>query len=111
MVVAGLVIGTTGFAQEFYKGKQIRLIVSSAAGGGYDSVGRLLQRYMPQYIPGNPSMIVMNMPGAGGLIAANHIANLAEKDGTVIALLNRYVTVMPLLGSEQAQFQREEMKW
>jgi tripartite-type tricarboxylate transporter receptor subunit TctC len=111
MAVAASAMGTAAFAQDFYKGKQIRLIVSSAAGGGYDSVGRLLQRYMPQYIPGHPNMIVMNMPGAGGLIAANHIANAAEKDGTVIALLNRYVTVLPILGAEQAKFKSQELQW
>ncbi len=98
-------------AQDFYKGKQIRVIVSSAAGGGYDSVARLLTRFMPPYIPGEPGMIVMNMPGAGGLIAANHVANIADKDGTVITLLNRYVTVMPVLGSDQAKFKSEDFGW
>jgi tripartite-type tricarboxylate transporter receptor subunit TctC len=111
MMIAGFAISATASAQEFYKGKQIRLIVSSAAGGGYDSVGRLLQRYMPQYIPGSPNIVVMNMPGAGGLIAANNIANIAEKDGTVITLLNRYVTVMPVLGAEQAKFKSEDLQW
>lgn len=111
VVFFGVSFGSDAYAQDFYKGKQIRLIVSSAAGGGYDSVARLLQRYMPQYIPGNPAMIVMNMPGAGGLIAANNIANIAEKDGTVIALLNRYVTVLPVLGAEQAKFKSENLQW
>jgi tripartite-type tricarboxylate transporter receptor subunit TctC len=111
MAIAGLAVSTAASAQDFYKGKQLRLIVSSAAGGGYDSVARLLQRYMAQYIPGNPSIVVMNMPGAGGLIAANNIANIAEKDGTVVAMLNRYVTVMPVLGADQAKFKSEDLQW
>ncbi len=110
--VLSSVVFTHGVAaQDFYKGKQIRVVVSSAAGGGYDSVARLLQRFMPKYIPGEPSMIVVNQPGAGGLIAANNVANIAEKDGTVITLLNRYVTVMPVLGADQAKFKSEDFKW
>ena len=98
-------------AQEFYQGKQIRLIVSSATGGGYDAVARLLQRFMPQYIPGTPSIIVVNMPGANGLLAANHFANVAEKDGTALAVLNRFAAIMPLFGSDQAKFKTEEFQW
>ncbi len=98
-------------AQDFYAGKQVRIIVSSASGGGYDAYARLLQRHMPKYIPGNPSTIVMNMPGAGGLIAANHVANIAEKDGTVFGTFNRYSAVMPLLGSDQAKFKAEDFQW
>lgn len=98
-------------AQDFYKGKQIRLIVGSAPGGGYDGVARLLQRFMPQYIPGNPTILVVNMPGAGGLVGANHFANLAEKDGTVLSVMNRYAAIMPMLGSDQAKFKTEDLQW
>jgi tripartite-type tricarboxylate transporter receptor subunit TctC len=98
-------------AQEFYSGKQIKIIVSSASGGGYDQYARMLSRHMPKHIPGNPVMIVVNMPGAGGLTAANHLFNIAEKDGTVIGTLNRYTAVMPLLGVEQARFKTEEFNW
>ena len=116
LAVAAAVLLTTAVtdsavAQNFYQGKQIKLIVSSATGGGYDAVARLLQRFMPQYIPGNPSIVVVNMPGAGGLLAANHFANLAEKDGTTLAVLNRFAAIMPLLGSEQAKFKTEEFQW
>ena len=104
LAAAAVIFASAGLAgnasaQEFYKGKQIRLIVGSASGGGYDGVARLLQRFMPQYIDGNPTIVVVNMPGAGGLVAANHFANIAEKDGTVLGVLNRFAAIMPVLGS------------
>jgi tripartite-type tricarboxylate transporter receptor subunit TctC len=69
---------------QFYKGRQITVLVGSSAGGGYDIYARLLARHMPKYIPGNPSMIVSNMPGAGSNAAVAHIYNVAPKDGTFI---------------------------
>jgi tripartite-type tricarboxylate transporter receptor subunit TctC len=107
----GAVVAGTAAAQEFYSGKQIRIVVGSAAGGGYDQYARMLQRHMPKHIPGNPSVIVVNMPGAGGLTAANHLYNIAEKDGTVFATLNRYTAVMPILGVEQAKFTTDGFQW
>lgn len=111
VLAAAAAVGSPASAQDFYAGKQVRVIVSSAAGGGYDAYARLLQRHMPKYIPGNPTLVVMNMPGAGGLIAANHVANIAEKDGTVFGTFNRYSAVMPLLGSDQAKFKAEDFQW
>src|SRR5207253_3876458 len=67
----------------FYKGKRINLIVSYGTGGGYDVYARVLARYMSKYIPGNPTIIIQNMPGAGSLRGANYIYNVAPKDGTV----------------------------
>ena len=72
-------------AAQFYKGKQITVIVGSSAGGGYDIYARLLSRHMPKYIPGNPAMVVTNMAGAGSNAAAAYLFNVAPKDGTVIA--------------------------
>jgi tripartite-type tricarboxylate transporter receptor subunit TctC len=69
---------------QFYKGRQITVLVGSSAGGGYDIYARLLARHMPKYIPGNPNMIVTNMPGAGSNAAVAHIYNVAPKDGTFI---------------------------
>ena len=69
---------------QFYKGRQITVIVGSSPGGGYDIYARLLARHMSKYIPGNPSMIVSNMPGAGSNAAVAHIYNVAPKDGTFI---------------------------
>lgn len=101
----------TAMAQDFYSGKQLRIVVGSAAGGGYDQYARMMQRHMPRHIPGNPSIIVVNMPGAGGLTAANHVYNIAEKDGTVFTTLNRYNAVMPIIGVEQAKFKTEGFQW
>ena len=110
LLLGPICVGTAA-AQDFYSGKQLRIIVSSTAGGGYDQYARMMQRHMMKYIPGAPSAIVVNMPGAGGLTAANHLYNIAEKDGTVIATLNRYTAVMPILGVEQAKYKTEGFQW
>ena len=70
---------------DFYKGKQINMIVASTPGGGYDTYGRLVSRYLPKYIPGQPSVVVTNMTGAGGNVAAAHLYNIAPHDGTAMA--------------------------
>jgi hypothetical protein len=69
---------------DFYRGKTVRIIVGAAPGGGFDTYARAVARHIGRHIPGNPSVIVENMPGAGSLIAANHVYNVAPKDGTVI---------------------------
>jgi tripartite-type tricarboxylate transporter receptor subunit TctC len=75
-------------AQEnFYKDKTIRLIVGSTPGGFYDRWGRLFARYMPKYIPGNPEIIVQNMPGAGSLVAANYVYKVAKPDGLTMGIV------------------------
>lgn len=85
----GLTDAPSASAQSYYKGKTIKMIVRSAPGGGYDFYGRLLARHMPRHIPGNPNMVVINMPGAGGIVAANYLANRAKRNGTEIAILTR----------------------
>ena len=111
MLSLGVLLPGTLSAQEFYAGKQIRIVVGSAAGGGYDQYARMLQRYMAKHIPGDPSIIVVNMPGAGGLTGADYIFNIADKDGTVFGAFNRYSAVMPMLGVEQARFKSEQFNW
>lgn len=73
-----------GAAADFYKGKTVTIIAASSPGGGIDLFARLLARHMPKYTPGNPTMVVANMPGAGTKVAARHIYSLAAKDGTVM---------------------------
>lgn len=85
-------------AQSFYKGRTIKMIVRSAPGGGYDFYGRLLARHMPKHIPGNPDMIVVNMPGAGGIVAANYLMNRAKRNGTEIAILTRELALAQRTG-------------
>ncbi|MDP2355902.1 MAG: tripartite tricarboxylate transporter substrate-binding protein [Beijerinckiaceae bacterium] len=95
---------------DFYKGKQIDIIVGSLAGGGYDQYARVLARYMPAHIPGNPQMVVKNSPGGGGRTAMNQVYNVSAKDGTVIGITTRNVTWDPLYG-EQVTFDPTKLSW
>jgi tripartite-type tricarboxylate transporter receptor subunit TctC len=78
---------------DFYKGKQIRFIVRTTVGGDYDEYTRLFARFLGKHIPGNPSIIVLNMPGGGGITAANYMAQIAPKDGTVIGIVSQGLAV------------------
>jgi tripartite-type tricarboxylate transporter receptor subunit TctC len=83
--------------EDFYKGKQITLIVSYGPGGGYDVYARVLARFMSKYIPGNPSIVIQNMPGAGSMRGANFIYNAAPKDGTAFGIFARNIPLIGLL--------------
>jgi len=98
---------------EFYKGKQITLITSASVGGGYDQYARLLAKHMPRFIPGNPSIVVQNMPGADGLRAANYLYNVAAKDGSVIGGLARNNGVARFYDPDNAsvQFDARKFHW
>ena len=74
---------------DFYKGKQVKMIIRTAAGGGYDLYARLLMRHMPRHIPGTPSAVNVNMPGGGGLKAANYVAKVAPRDGTILTIVSQ----------------------
>lgn len=100
-----------GQTSDFFKDKTIRIVVSYAAGGGYDLIARLVAKHLPKHIPGNPNVIVVNMPGGGGNTAANHLFNIAPKDGTAIGVLNRFVVIAPLLGKAEIKFKAEEFNW
>ena len=91
-------------SEAFYKGKTIRVIVGLTPGGFYDRWARMLARYMPKYIPGNPEMIVQNMPGAGSMIAMNHIYNVAKPDGLTLGMPNYGVYLDQLVGRKEVQF-------
>jgi tripartite-type tricarboxylate transporter receptor subunit TctC len=103
--------GAQPSVEQFYKGKQIRLIVSSEPGGGYDNYARLVARHLGNHIPGNPSVIVQNMPGAGGLNAANNIYNIAPKDGTVIGHVQRNVPFVAIQGLPGPRFDPTKFNW
>ena len=102
IVVAALTVGALpGQAQtgeDFYKGKQIRMIVGFAPGNDYDIGARLLAKYLAKHIPGNPSIIVQNMPQAASIVAANYIATQAPRDGTGIGALTRNIASQAVLG-------------
>ena len=112
LAVAG-VMGALGpaAAQDFYKDKRVTMLIGSAPGGGYDAFGRTVAKYWTEHIPGRPTFVIQNMPGAGSLVAANHIYNVAAKDGTVIGAVNPGIATDPLLSPDRAKFDAREFPW
>jgi len=121
-VVLGLVLsvaacGTSDRAgaseppDEFYRGKTVSIVVGSGAGGGFDTTARLVARHIGPHIPGNPTVIVVNMPGGGGLVAANHVFSAAPKDGTVIGLFHEAQMMNQLTGGEGVAFDLRQFNW
>src|SRR6202163_2415198 len=98
--------------EEFYRGKSLTLVVGNGPGGGFDFLGRLLARHIGRSVPGNPSVIVQNMPGAGSLVAANYLYNLAPKDGTTFGLIARNMPLLGLLGNNaNVRFDPHKFTW
>jgi tripartite-type tricarboxylate transporter receptor subunit TctC len=91
-------------AESFYEGKTIRIIVGTSPGGGYDTYTRLIARHFSKYIPGKPSIIVDNMPGAGGLVSANHLFKVAKPDGLTIGHFVGGQFLQQLLGKPGVEF-------
>jgi tripartite-type tricarboxylate transporter receptor subunit TctC len=89
-------------AADFYRGKQVQLVVGYGAGGGYDLYARLLARHFGDFIPGSPTVVVQNMPGAGSLRAAQFIQSVAARDGTIVGALDRQAPVAAVLGGNPA---------
>ena len=96
---------------DFYHGKTISLVISSSAGGGYDTLGRTVAKHMPKHIPGNPVIAVRNMPGAGGIVATNYLFTAAPKDGTVIGGVQNNTPFEPLLGTKEADYDATKFAW
>jgi tripartite-type tricarboxylate transporter receptor subunit TctC len=95
----------------FYRGKQLRMIVGTGAGGGYDLFARAVARHIVNHIPGNPTIIVQNQPAAGGLVMVNQLASLGPRDGTVIAAPINGVPTAPLLEPQAAHFDAAKLSW
>jgi tripartite-type tricarboxylate transporter receptor subunit TctC len=96
---------------DFYKGRTVTLVVSSSSGGGYDIMGRTIAKYLGRHIPGNPRIVVSNMPGAGGIVAMNYFYRSAPKDGTSIAAMQNNTPFEPLLGTKEAQYDPTKFNW
>jgi hypothetical protein len=98
-------------AADFYAGKLINLIVGAPPGGGYDTQARLVARHWGRHIPGNPTIVVQNMPAAGSLAATNHIYNVAARDGTVIALVQRSMLLIKNWNPASVHFELGKLNW
>jgi tripartite-type tricarboxylate transporter receptor subunit TctC len=96
--------GAQDAVADFYRGKQVDIIVGSSAGGGYDTYARLISRHFGDHLPGNPEIVVQNMPGAGSGKAAGYVYSVAPKDGTVMAAVFPGVLLDPLIGDVQVQY-------
>jgi tripartite-type tricarboxylate transporter receptor subunit TctC len=99
------------FADEFYKGKTIRFIVGAPAGGGYDTYTRTIARHLGKHTPGNPTMVIENMEGAGSLIAANHVYNKAEPDGLNVGVWISGQIIRGALGDKSIKFDGRKFGW
>ena len=106
LVLSGAPVAT---AQDFYAGKQITLIVGAGVGGGYDLQARVTARHLGKHIPGNPSIVVQNMPSR--IAAANHMFSTAPKDGATIALLQRGILLAKLIYPTGTRFEIEKFHW
>src|SRR5262245_40772260 len=88
IAIAALAMTASAAAQDFYKGKTISIITGFSPGGGFDINARLLARHMSRHIPGNPTIVVQNMPGAGSITSVHYLDNGAAKDGTALNIFN-----------------------
>src|SRR5205085_1101861 len=99
-----VLVATPASAQDaanLFRGKTVRLIVGTSAGGGFDAYSRIIAEHLGKFLPGRPTVIVQNMAGAGSLTAANYIANVAPKDGTVIGAVNPLIVTNALFYPER----------
>jgi tripartite-type tricarboxylate transporter receptor subunit TctC len=110
-LLATAISGAALAQQDFYKDRQINMLVASGVGGGYDVYARALGRHMPRHIPGAPVFVARNMPTAGGLTAANTLFNTSDRDGATIAALTNGVPMDPLFGVKEAKFDGRKFSW
>ena len=92
-------------------GKTVQMIIGFGPGGGYDLWGRMVARHIGKHLPGNPTVMPQNMPGAGSFNAANYIYNVAPKDGTVLGIIARDAALGPLTGATGARFDPTQLSW
>jgi tripartite-type tricarboxylate transporter receptor subunit TctC len=115
LTLAATLLGATAAvaqpATEFFAGKTIRLVIATGAGASYDVFGRLVARHMGEFLPGKPTFIAENMPGADGIKAANYLYAVAPKDGTVLATFNSAIAFYEAMGQAGIQFKGEELSW
>jgi tripartite-type tricarboxylate transporter receptor subunit TctC len=110
LVILLLNTNPTG-AASYYEGKTVTIVVGYKPGGGYDRYARLVGKYLPKYIPGNPAVIIQNMPGANSIISANHIFGAAKPDGLTIGTFNNGLVIAQLTKVEGVRFDLTKMSW
>lgn len=96
---------------DFYKGKTMSMVISSGAGGGYDTLARAVSRHIGKHIPGAPNVVPRNMPGAGGIIASKHLYSQAPRDGSVIGIVQNNAPLEPLFGTKEADYDPTKLNW
>ena len=114
LLIVAATVGATAHAatvEEFYRGHTVSVVIGYSVGGGYDSDARVLARHIGAHIPGNPTVVPQNMPGAGTLRAANYLYNAAPKDGSIFGIFARGMAMEPLLGNDAAQFDARKFTW
>lgn len=114
LILPTLILPCSGRADEgtlFFKGKQIRILISAGVSGGYVEYARLLAQHMGNHLEGKPDFIVQSMPGAGGLLATNYLYSQAPQDGTTIGLIHSSVPLAPLFGTQGARFDALKFNW
>ncbi len=104
-------IGSAQSVEQFYRGKQISLLIASGVAGGYDTYARAFARHFSRHLPGEPSVVPKNVPAAGGLTAANTLYSVSAKDGLTIAALTNGVAMDPLFGNPAARFEASKFNW
>jgi tripartite-type tricarboxylate transporter receptor subunit TctC len=110
-VLTLLMIPVFSYAASYYEGKTLTIVVGYKSGGGYDRTARLLAKYLPKYIPGNPTVVVQNMDGSNSIIAANHIYSAVKPDGFSIGALNRSLPIAQLIRVEGIKFDMMKYGW
>ncbi len=116
-ILGAMVLATTAGAahaqsvEQFYNGRQIKMVVGTSPGGINDISARFVARYLGQYIPGHPAIVVENQPGAGGITSANRLANVFPHDGSVIAKLERAVPLLAIQGDPNVHFDPLKLTW
>jgi tripartite-type tricarboxylate transporter receptor subunit TctC len=112
LIAAAVLTSAGAEAQDVsYKGKQVRMVIGSGAGGGYDTYARVLSRHMSKHLAGNPNFVDQNMPGASGMAATNWAYSVAPKDGTVILSTYNALLLEPLFGNKSAVYDPRQYEW
>ncbi|HKX51595.1 MAG TPA: hypothetical protein VJQ48_14280, partial [Candidatus Binatia bacterium] len=106
-----LIAPSSSYAQDFYRGKTVRIIVGGSAGGGFDTYSRVMARHMGRHIPGNPALLVENMTGAGTLIAAKYLHSNAKPDGLTFGIFNGGLILGRVLGMKGIDFDVRELQY